>query len=84
MIVNPIQDREKENKGHVEATEENNSPVETTEVIINTIHDKKMECSSSFGAEEATKTEKIVRCRPFIKQPDDIIFECDTGLVLLL
>lgn len=34
----------------------------------------------SVEAGKATKSEKIVRCRPLIKQPDNIIFECDTGL----
>ncbi|MGI6083975.1 MAG: DUF4489 domain-containing protein [Acetivibrionales bacterium] len=53
---------------------------EATEVIINTVNDCAKESSHTFDAAKETSTEKIVRCRPFIKQPDDIIFECDTGL----
>jgi len=34
---------------------------------------------SAIQANEAGPV-KIVRCKPFVRQPDNIIFECDTGL----
>lgn len=67
-----------------------NNEAKNPNVIINTTQNKGNENNSpSEGTEEnnnhievakETKTEKIIRCKPFIKQPDDIVFECDTGL----
>lgn len=67
-----------------------NKDAENSDEIINIIQDKVSENSSPnedtdenknpVEAVRVTKSERTVRCRPLIEQPDDIIFECDTGL----
>lgn len=68
----------------------NKENAKNSDVIMNTPQDTEIEYNSPIEdmkennnpveAVKDIKSDKIVHCRPLIKQPDDIIFECDTGL----
>jgi len=60
----------------------NNIPVEDKKecCFIETAKDTAETLKDPAESKKDTESEKIVRCRTCIKQPDNIIFECDTGL----
>ena len=60
----------------------NNTPVEDKKecCFIETDNDAVETLKDPAEPNKDTDSEKIVRCRTCIKQPDNIIFECDTGL----
>lgn len=78
-IINTNQDKGREDNGPADATECNDSHIEVTECNNSPIEDMEKN-NNPVEAVKDIKSDKFVRCRPLTKQPDDIIFECDTGL----